>query len=208
MRLGVTGYRTRVVDGLVDDVLGSSDGILLEGVCACGKTMTGRQHAATEVDLDSGLPQVRAALDLDPALLLDGATPRLIDEWQMAPVMWNAVRREIDLRRGPGQFILTGSSVPAEDATRHSGAHRISRVRMRPMTLFERGLSDGRWAAIEVKLGQRQIPAAQASMAAWAADIDIERTPAQAFTAVVTADGPTMRLPDGALTFPLSALRP
>ncbi|WP_245690322.1 AAA family ATPase [Actinomyces ruminicola] len=96
--------------------------MLIEGVRACGKTMTGLQHAASEVTLDSGLPQIRAALDLDPALLLDGDTPRLIDEWQLAPDLWNAVRREIDARRSPGQFILTGSSVPAEDATRCSGA--------------------------------------------------------------------------------------
>ncbi|WP_247595328.1 AAA family ATPase [Actinomyces procaprae] len=115
-------YRHRVVDPLISEILGYSGGLLIEGVRACGKTMTGRQHAASEVALDSGLPQIRAALDLDPALLLDGDTPRLIDEWQLAPDLWNAVRREIDARRSPGQFILTGSSVPAEDATRYSGA--------------------------------------------------------------------------------------
>ncbi|RLP06343.1 ATP-binding protein [Propionibacterium australiense] len=420
--MGDVSYRPRVVDALVDDVLGYSGGLLIEGVRACGKTMTGRQHAASEVALDSGLPQVRAALELDPVLLLEGDTPRLIDEWQLAPVLWNTVRREIDARRRPGQFILTGSSVPAEDAARHSGAHRISRVRLRPMTLFERGLGsgdvslaalfdgeepspvidsgtsvrealdalvhggwpgdldastaqaqrhlrdyvedlvtidvgrldgeprrdpirlrallrslarhvateasfttiardvsartlsaetavgyvnalkrlfiveeqpawaphlrsryavrtssklhfvdpalaaaitatsaerlmqdletaglwfeslvvqhlqtfaelrggrvyhyrdksgkeadavvefdDGHWAAFEVKLGQRQIPKAQASLAAFVADIDVDRTSPPVFTAVVTADGPTMRLPDGTLTFPLGALCP
>ncbi|MDO5063795.1 MAG: DUF4143 domain-containing protein [Actinomyces bowdenii] len=415
-------YRPRVVDSLVDDVLGYSGGLLIEGVRACGKTMTGRRHASSEIAMDSGLPQVRAALELDPGLLLDGRVPRLIDEWQVAPVLWNAVRREIDSRQAVGQFILTGSSVPAEDAVRHSGAHRISRVRMRPMTLFERGLAtgevslmalfngeepertraggggggggggagphggwpgdldattaqaqrhlrdyiddlvtidigrldgeprrdpvrmqallralarhvasevsfstivkdmsgraitaetvaayinalkrlfvieeqpawaphlrsryavrtssklhfvdpalaaavtatsverlmqdletaglwfesqvvqhvrifaelhggriyhyrdkagkeadvvveldDGRWAAMEVKLGARQIPSAQGSLAAFVRDIDTARTGAPVFTAVVTANGPTMRMPDGALTFPLSALRP
>ncbi|CAM2804537.1 ATP-binding protein [Actinomyces slackii] len=416
------GYLPRVVDRLVDDVLGYSGGILIEGVRACGKTMTGRQHALSEVALDSGLPQLRAALDVDPSLLLAGDAPRLIDEWQVEPSLWNLVRREIDARRRTGQFILTGSSVPAEDAARHSGAHRISRIRMRPMTLFERGrgdgsvsleslfdgevptpvlgagvgvrdalydlvhggwpadldltaaqaqrrlrdyvedvvsidigrldgeprrdpvrmralmrslarhiateasfstivkdvagrslsaetaiayvgalrrlfiieeqpawaphlrsryavrtssklhfvdpaiaaavtatsserlmqdletaglwfesqavqhlrifsemcggrlyhyrdkagreadaiveLDDGRWAAFEVKLGQRQIPAAQASLAALVADIDTARTPPPVFTAVITADGPVMPLPDGAITFPLNALGP
>ncbi len=136
-------YRPRVVDAIVKDVLSYSGGVLLEGVRACGKTMTGRQHCVSEVALDAGTPQIQAALELDPALLLAGQAPRLVDEWQISPALWNAVRREIDDRRLPGQFILTGSSVPAEDATRHSGAHRISRIRMRPMTLFERGLGSG-----------------------------------------------------------------
>ena len=73
-------YRPRVVDALVEDVLSYSGGVLLEGVRACGKTMTGRQHAASEMALDAGTPQIQAALELDPALLLSGQTPRLVDE--------------------------------------------------------------------------------------------------------------------------------
>ena len=92
--------------------------------------------------MDSGVPSVQVALDNDPNLLLDGANPRLIDEWQLEPSLWNIVRREIDRRGEKGQFILTGSSVPAEDAQRHSGAHRIARLRMRPMTLAERRIGD------------------------------------------------------------------
>lgn len=416
------GYLPRVVDHVVQESLGYSGGVLLEGVRACGKTMTGRRHASSEVALDSGLPQLRAALEVDPSLILAGEAPRLIDEWQIEPSLWNLVRREIDSRQRPGQFLLTGSSVPVEDAARHSGAHRVSRIRMRPMTLFERGLGDGsvslaglfdgqgpepvlasgtsvaevldelvhggwpgdrdlttsqaqrhlqdyvddiisidigrldgeprrdplrvralirslarhismeasfatiakdvsgqslsgetaiayvnalkrlfvveeqpawaphlrsryavrtssklhfvdpalaaavtatspgrlmqdletagfwfeslvvqhlrvfaevlggriyhfrdksgreadvivelddgRWAAFEVKLGQRQIPAAQSSLAAFVGDIDTARTPLPQFRAVVTADGPTMMLPDGAVTFPLKALSP
>lgn len=118
------GYLPRVVDRLVDDILGYSGGVLIEGVRACGKTVTGRRHASSEIALDSGLPQLRAALDVDPSLLLAGDVPRLLDEWQIEPSLWNLVRREIDSRRHPGQFILTGSSVPAEDAARHSGALR------------------------------------------------------------------------------------
>ena len=81
--------------------------------------MTGRLHASSEVALDSGLPQLRAALEVDPSLILAGEVPRLIDEWQIEPSLWNLVRREIDSRQRPGQFLLTGSSVPAEDAARH-----------------------------------------------------------------------------------------
>lgn len=136
-------YLNRVVDDEVDRTLTYSGGVLLEGVRACGKTMTGRAHARSQVALDSGLPQIRAALEVDPALILDGEVPRLVDEWQIEPGLWNIVRRVIDDRQQPGQFILTGSSIPAEDASRHSGAHRIRRIRMRPMTLFERGRGTG-----------------------------------------------------------------
>lgn len=92
------------------------------------------------LDVDEG---ARAAATLDPGLVLAGETPRLIDEWQVEPRIWNHLRRAVDERRQPGQFILAGSAVPADDATRHSGAGRISRLRMRPMSLFESGLSDG-----------------------------------------------------------------
>jgi len=104
--------------------------------------MTARQRAASEVllDVDDG---ARAAAALDPGLILAGSTPRLIDEWQVEPKIWNHVRRVIDERKESGQFILAGSAAPADDATRHSGAGRMSRLRMRPMSLFESGLSDG-----------------------------------------------------------------
>ena len=390
-------YRTRVVDTAVADVLTYSGGLLIEGVRACGKTETGRRHARSEVALDSGAPAVEAILVADPGLLLRGEAPRLLDEWQLEPSLWNRVRREIDVRQAKGQFILTGSSVPAEDAQRHSGAHRISRIRMRPMTLAEQGrgtgavslaslfkgeelpvsldgtvsvpdalqvlahggwpgdleattaqaqrhlrdyaediasrdllrldgesrrdpdrmrillrslarnlatevkyatiaqvvetqpawaphlrsraairttaklhfadpalavavmraspdrlvddletaglwfesqvvqharvyaealdgrvyhyrdsngqevdliiqLDDGRWAAIEIKLGQRQLPKAQASLASFRSVVDLERVGEPSFMAVVTADGPVMTMPDGIHTFPIHAL--
>jgi predicted AAA+ superfamily ATPase len=114
--------------------------VVIEGPRACGKTATARQIAASEVllDVDSN---ARAAIEVDPALVLDGPTPRLLDEWQIEPAIWNHVRRAIDDRSGPGQFILTGSAVPPDDITRHTGAGRISR--MRPMSLFETGRSSG-----------------------------------------------------------------
>lgn len=127
---------------MLADRLSYSGGVLIEGVRACGKTETARAHSSSEVALDSGVPSVQVALDNDPNLLLEGANPRLIDEWQLEPSLWNIVRREIDRRGEKGQFILTGSSVPAEDAQRHSGAYRIARLRMRPMTLAERRIGD------------------------------------------------------------------
>ncbi len=101
--------------------------------------------AASEVLFDID-PQVNAAMDVDPRLLLVGPAPRLLDEWQLEPEIWNHVRREVDERNKhglKGQFILAGSAVPADDVTRHSGAGRIARLRMRPMSLAESGYSSG-----------------------------------------------------------------
>lgn len=135
-------YRARVADGELRQRLESSGAVLIEGPKACGKTETARQMARSEVllDVDEG---ARAAVAIEPGLVLAGDSPRLIDEWQVEPRIWNHVRRAIDERKKPGQFILAGSAIPADDATRHSGAGRISRLRMRPMSLFESGLSDG-----------------------------------------------------------------
>lgn len=124
------------------DRLGSAGAVLIEGPKACGKTETARQLAASEVLLDID-QNARAAVALNPALVLDGETPRLIDEWQVEPAIWNQIRRAVDDRGEPGQFILSGSAVPADDVTRHSGAGRIARLRMRPMSLIESGLSSG-----------------------------------------------------------------
>ena len=88
-------------------------------------------------------PQARAAAELAPDVVLAGPTPRLLDEWQVAPALWNHVRRAVDARRKPGQFILTGSAVPADDVTRHVGAGRMARLRMRPMSLWESGHGTG-----------------------------------------------------------------
>jgi predicted AAA+ superfamily ATPase len=135
-------YRPRVVDEELRQKLRTSGAVLVEGPKACGKTETARQTAGSEVLLDVD-EAARAAAAVDPGLILAGNTPRLIDEWQVEPAIWNHVRRAIDERKKPGQFILAGSAVPADDATRHSGAGRISRLRMRPMSLFESGLSNG-----------------------------------------------------------------
>jgi uncharacterized protein len=96
----------------------------------------------------------REAIAVDPALVLDGRAPRLIDEWQIEPTIWNHVRRAVDDRSDPGQFILTGSAVPPDDITRHTGAGRIARLRMRPMSLFEAGRSTGSISLAELLEGR------------------------------------------------------
>lgn len=135
-------YRPRIVDEELAGRLASTGAVVIEGPKACGKTMTARQAAASEVLLDVD-EKARTAISIEPTLVLDGATPRLIDEWQIEPVIWNHIRRAVDDRARPGQFILTGSAVPADDVTRHAGAGRLTRLRMRPMSLFESGRSSG-----------------------------------------------------------------
>lgn len=133
-------YQPRIVDSELAARLAVSGAIVIEGPKACGKTATARRIASSEVLLDVDANARRAA-NIDPSLVLGGATPRLIDEWQIEPSIWNHVRRAIDDRGKPGQFILTGSAVPADDVTRHTGAGRLARLRMRPMTLTETGHS-------------------------------------------------------------------
>jgi uncharacterized protein len=126
---------------------------VIEGPRACGKTATARQIAASEVLLDIDA-NARQAVAVEPSLVLDGPTPRLIDEWQIAPAIWNHIRRAVDDRSAPGQFILTGSAIPADDVTRHTGAGRIARLRMRPMSLFEAGRSTAQVSLAELLAGQ------------------------------------------------------
>lgn len=135
-------YRPRVVDAEMGAALAASPAVLLEGPRACGKTWTGRRFARSEVLLDATASSLLAS-NMNPAALLDGPAPRLLDEWQLAPEIWNPMRRACDDRTGNGQFILTGSANPPDDITRHSGAGRVLRVRMRPMSLLESGHSDG-----------------------------------------------------------------
>jgi predicted AAA+ superfamily ATPase len=146
-------YQPRVVDDELAARLKATGAVAIEGPKACGKTATARQIAASEalLDIDSGARQAAA---VDPALVLAGATPRLIDEWQLEPAIWNHVRRAVDDRRAPGQFILAGSAVPPDDITRHTGAGRITRLRMRPMTLFETGAGSGEASLAHVLAGE------------------------------------------------------
>ena len=152
-------YRPRIVDRELAARLESAGAVLIEGPRACGKTATGRHHAASEVllDVDAGL---RHGAELEPDLVLEGPTPRLIDEWQTVPSIWNHVRRAVDMGGGAGRFILTGSAVPPDDTTRHTGAGRVSRMPMRPMSLFESGHSTAEMS-LGAMLHAEPVPARQ-----------------------------------------------
>ena len=135
-------YRPRIVDRELAERLAATGAVVIEGPRACGKTTTARQAAASEARLDVDAV-ARPLASLEPARVLAGQAPRLIDEWQLEPAVWNHVRRAVDDRGLPGQFILTGSAAPADDATRHTGTGRLTRLRMRPLSLFEWGRSSG-----------------------------------------------------------------
>lgn len=135
-------YLPRIIESELRERLEGIGAIVLEGPKTCGKTATARQLAASEVLLDVDKNAKRMA-GVNPWRLLRGPKPRLIDEWQEEPVIWNHVRRAVDDATAPGQFLLTGSAVPPDDATRHTGAGRFARLRMRPLTLFEAGQSTG-----------------------------------------------------------------
>ena len=138
-------YMSRLCDAELQLAMQSSGAVLIEGAKWCGKTSTA-SHASRSVlymqDPDHAGSYLAMA-DTKPSLLLKGETPRLIDEWQMAPVIWDSVRFEVDKREEPGQFILTGSAVPSDNVTAHTGTGRISRIMMRPMSLFESKESNG-----------------------------------------------------------------
>jgi predicted AAA+ superfamily ATPase len=133
----VVPYRSRLIDARIDRKLRTSGGVLVRGARQVGKTTTALQHVASHVRLDE--PNSRRLAQLEPSAVLGGATPRLVDEWQLVPEIWNAIRHEIDTRSAKGQFILTGSAAPYDDVTRHSGAGRIARMTLRPMALSESG---------------------------------------------------------------------
>lgn len=139
-------YLPRITDKLLDERLKAKGAILIEGPKWCGKTTSAKEFAKSFIAMDEPdkTKQYKQMAELNPSALLEGETPRLVDEWQLAPNLWNAVRYEVDKRDDFGQFILTGSAVPAEfDASMHSGTGRISRLYMRTMSLYESKDSDG-----------------------------------------------------------------
>lgn len=143
--MGQKNYLPRLCDTELQVALQSSGAVLIEGAKWCGKTSTASKAAASVVylqDPDNAI-SYQAMADTKPSLLLKGLTPRLIDEWQVAPILWDAVRFEVDQRAERGQFILTGSAVPPENVTAHTGTGRISRLTMRPMSLYESMESGG-----------------------------------------------------------------
>jgi len=142
------GYRSRIIDELLKDELDAMGAVLIEGSKACGKTTTAEQAARSVIYMDDPVRrgQYLQIVDTDISFILAGESPRLIDEWQLAPKIWDAVRFEVDHRRKDGQFILTGSSVLSrkdKEKMTHTGTGRISWLRMRPMSLWESGDSSG-----------------------------------------------------------------
>lgn len=139
-------YMPRVIDKTVERYLKSFGAVCIEGPKWCGKTWTSSYHCRSEIfigDPANGF-QNRALAEISPSLVLEGNAPRLIDEWQEVPSLWDAVRFEVDRRGEPGQFLLTGSATPKRKGVLHSGAGRIGKLRMRPMSLYESGDSSGK----------------------------------------------------------------
>ena len=140
-------YSKRLVDSILKEMLEAKGAVLVEGAKWCGKTTTAEQLSNSCLYMQDPAKKAQnlQLANLNPSLLLEGKTPRLIDEWQLAPKLWDAVRFEVDKRNEFNQFILTGSAVPASfDEISHSGTGRISRLLMRPMTLFETSDSTGK----------------------------------------------------------------
>ena len=140
-----TKYLPRLIDQQVETYLQTFGAVCIEGPKWCGKTWTSAHHSKSAIYIGdpAGNFQNRQLAELSPELVLEGDTPRLIDEWQEVPPLWDAVRYKVDQTSVRGQFILTGSATPNHKGILHSGAGRIGRLRMRPMTLYENGVSSG-----------------------------------------------------------------
>lgn len=153
-------YRKRVADDILKRRLEGKGAVLIEGPKWCGKTTTAEQIAASILYMDDPEKKAQniAMSELNPKRLLKGAAPRLIDEWQLAPKLWDAIRFEVDHRSELGQFILTGSAVPADTAEiTHSGTGRFTWLMMRPMSLYESGDSTGEVSLKELFDGSIEI---------------------------------------------------
>lgn len=149
-------YRARVIDKKVEEYLSMFGAVCIEGPKWCGKTWTARYHSRSEILI--GNPeknfQNRTLAEMSPDIVLQGEVPRLIDEWQEVPPLWDAVRYEVDKRGERGQFLLTGSATPNHKGIMHSGAGRIARLRMQPMSLYESGDSTGQVSLSEMFEGK------------------------------------------------------
>ncbi|MBR0059071.1 MAG: ATP-binding protein [Methanobrevibacter sp.] len=145
-------YKPRLIDDEIDEYLEMIGAILIEGPKWCGKTTTAEQHAKSSIklqDTDQSENYLRWA-KVQPSILLEGKKPRLIDEWQMAPILWDAVRNSVDELHEDGLYILTGSTTIDEAEVMHTGTGRIHRVVMRTMSLFESGESNGKISILEL----------------------------------------------------------
>lgn len=181
-------YRKRIADQILQRKLQGKGAVLIEGPKWCGKTTTAEQTAKSFLYMNDPktMRQNLSMAEIDPGRLLQGKTPRLIDEWQLAPKLWDAVRFEVDHRHDLGQFILTGSAVPPEtDEIKHSGTGRVSWLTMRTMSLFESGESSGEVSLQELFAAPEKISGTASSdieriaffvcRGGWPQAIDMER---------------------------------
>ena len=153
-------YKNRIVDEILEKKLKGKGAVLIQGPKWCGKTTTAEQISKSILYMAKSdeKEQNLTMAEINPSLLLQGEVPRLIDEWQIAPKLWDAIRYEIDHRNAEGQFILTGSSVPAKmDDVTHSGTGRFAWLLMRPMSLYESGESTGQVSLIDLFDGTKKI---------------------------------------------------
>ncbi|MDO4301092.1 MAG: DUF4143 domain-containing protein [Clostridia bacterium] len=149
-------YKARIIDEKIEEYLSVFGAVCVEGPKWCGKTWTSSYHSKSQIFIGdpSGNFQNRQLAQMSPSLVLEGETPRLIDEWQEVPPIWDAVRHKVDQSGNKGQFILTGSATPNHKGVLHSGAGRIARLRMRPMSLYESGESTGQISLKELCMGE------------------------------------------------------
>ena len=149
-------YIHRIIDNKISEYLQTFGAICIEGPKWCGKTWTSSYHSNSSIFLGdpAGNFQNRKLAEMSPDLILDGDFPRLIDEWQEVPPVWDAVRYKVDQVPQKGQYILTGSATPNHKGIMHSGAGRIAKLRMRPMSLYESGDSSGRVSLEEICHGK------------------------------------------------------
>ena len=139
-------YKPRIIDKKIEEYLSVFGAVCIEGPRWCGKTWSSSFHSKSAIMIGApdGNFQNRRLAEMSPSLVLEGETPRLIDEWQEVPPLWDAVRHKVDQKSEKGQYILTGSATPNHKGIMHSGAGRIGRLRMRTMSLFESGDSSGK----------------------------------------------------------------
>ncbi len=145
-------YKRRLIDNKIDEYLNTFGALCIEGPKWCGKTWSSLYHCQSKVMLGdpAGNFQNRKLAQIEPNIILDGDYPRLIDEWQEVPELWDAVRYKVDESSKKGKFILTGSATPYHKGIMHSGAGRIAKLRMRPMSLYESGKSSGEVSLLDI----------------------------------------------------------
>ena len=149
-------YLPRVVDKEIDELMEIMGAVLIEGCKWCGKSTTGLKHSKSVIEFQNPdkIKEYEEIKNTQPSLFLKGDKPRMFDEWQMYPVVWDSIRTDVDHSQKKGQYILTGSARPSEDKIMHTGTGRISRVLMRPMSLYESGESTGEVSFLDILEGK------------------------------------------------------